>query len=155
MKLSEALDFFKDLIEKTNDKSESKVYQGFINILSNLKNRELTEQQLNSIELKLDSLDLLANSENRKKYLKRKLNEFTTYLNKEFSFITEGYYTGIGMVYGMMFGSGMGLVLGTAFGAGIGTAIGLSTGTGIGMVFGMMFGAAKDAEAKKQNRVLI
>jgi len=154
MKLSEALDFLENLIEETNNKSESKIYQGFINVLSNLKNRELTEQQVNSIELKLDSLDLSANSKNRKKYLNRKFTEFTTYLKKEFSFVTAGYYTGIGMIYGMIFGPGLGLVLGTAFGGGTGTGIGLSIGAGIGMVFGMMFGAAKDAEAKKQNRVL-
>ena len=154
MKLSEALDFFKNLIEKSNKKSESKIYQGFITILSNLKNRDLTDQQLNSIELELDSLDLSANSENRKKYLRKKYNEFTIYLNTEFSFIVAGHYTSNGMLYGMMLGTGIGIALGTAFGAGTGTAIGLSMGTGIGMVFGMIFGAAKDNEAKKQNRVL-
>lgn len=154
MKLREALDFFQNLIEKTNSKSESKVYKEFITILSNLENRELTEQQVNSIELKLGSLDLSANSENRKKHLKRKLNELTTYLNNEFSFITAGHCTGLGMVYGMMFGCGLGIAFGTAFGESTGTAIGLSTGTGVGMIIGMMYGATKDTEAQKQNRVI-
>jgi hypothetical protein len=45
MKLNEALKFFKNLIEKTNSKSESKIYKGFIKILSSLKNRELNEEE--------------------------------------------------------------------------------------------------------------
>ena len=154
MNINDTSELLSNLSSQTDKKSEKKIYSCFIRILKSLKNRELTEQQVNSIEHKLDSLDLSAHTGNRKKYIKRKLNEFTTYLNNEFSFITAGYYTNTGMVYGMIFGSGIGLALGTAFGAGTGTAIGLSIGTGVGMVFGMMFGAAKDAEAKKENRVL-
>ena len=154
MKLSEALDYFQKLVEKTNDTSESRIYQVFANILSNLNNRGLTAQQLNAIEIKLETLDLSTTTINRKKDVKRKLHEFKTFLKKEFSFTTSGYYTSHGMVFGIIFGSGIGLTLGTAFGAGSGTAIGLSMGTGIGMTFGMLLGAAKDAEAKKQNRVV-
>jgi len=65
MKISEASDFFRTLITETNSKSELKVYQRFINILMNLNNRDLSEQHLNSIENKLDSLNLSANSEYR------------------------------------------------------------------------------------------
>ncbi len=140
--------------QKTERKSELKVYKGFISILSNLKDRALDEQQVNSIEVKLDALDLSAITRNRKKYLKGRLNEFTTYLKNEFSFVPEGYYTSLFMVYGLIFGSGLGLTFGTAFGAGLGTSIGLSMGTGIGMVFGMIYGVTKDTEAKKKNLVL-
>jgi len=155
MKLGDALDILNNLIEKTNSKSELKIYQGFIKILLNLKNRELTDQQVKSIEFKLDSLDLLEKAENGKKHYRKKFNELTTYLNKEFSFIMSGHYTSLGMVYGMMFGSGMGMVFGMMFGGSIGTVYGLSIGTSVGMVLGMIFGSIKDAEAKKQNRVLI
>ncbi len=154
MNINEANDFFKSLITGTDKKSELKVYESFIAILSDLKNKDLTEKQLQSIEEKLDTLKLKANPQNRKKHFKRKYTEFTTYLKDEFSLITEGYYTGIGMVFGMMFGTSLGIVFGTSFEAGTGTAIGLSMGTGIGMTIGMMFGAAKDSEAKKQGRVL-
>ncbi|PCJ97171.1 MAG: hypothetical protein COA50_05910 [Flavobacteriaceae bacterium] len=154
MKLAEALDVFKNLIQKADTKSELKIYQGFINVLSNLKSRTLTEEQVKSIELKLSTLNLMDDSDNKKKYFSKKLNEFTTYLRTEFSFVTAGYYAGVGMIWGMVFGPGLGLTFGTAFGGGTGMAIGLSMGAGIGMVFGMMFGAVKDLEAKKQNRVL-
>ncbi len=154
MKLSQALDFFKNLIKKTNKKSDIKIYQSFIDILFNLKSRDLTEPQLKSIEKKLDYLNLSSNSLNRKKYFKRKITEFTTYLKKEFSFITEGYYTEMGIVFGMSLGSGIGLALGIAFGGGEGIAFGLPIGACFGMVMGLIIGTVKDAEAKEQKRVL-
>lgn len=66
MKLNAALDFFKDSLQRTDRKSESKVYKGFIGILSNLSDRALDDQQLDSIEVKLDALDLSAITKNRK-----------------------------------------------------------------------------------------
>lgn len=162
MTIDNALNFFESLLKKTDKKSEIKIYKYFIVILSDLKDRELTEEQFQSIEVALETLDLKSNPENKKKYFSKKLAEFKAFLKNEFSFTTEKYYTEIGMVYGMMFGSGIGLSigtgLGTAFGGStgmiIGMTIGLSIGTGIGMVFGMMFGARKDAEAKRHGRVI-
>ena len=130
-----------------------KSIRGFTQILSSLEKRGLTDEQVHAIESHLDGLDLTANTDNRKKYLKGKLNEFSTYLRNEFSLITEGYYTSIGLAYGLVFGPGIGLTFGTAFGA-IGISIGLSIGAGLGMTLGMMYGAMKDAEVKKQGRVL-
>lgn len=154
MKISEASYFFTSLISKTDKKSELKVYKKFANILSDLKTRNFTPEQLQSIENELESLDLKANPENRKKHLNRKLSKFSSFLNTEFSLVSEGHYMMLGMLYGMIFGQAIGLSLGTGIGGGTGTAIGLSMGTGIGMTLGMIYGAAKDAGAKKQNRVL-
>ena len=58
------------------------------------------------------------------------------------------------LFFGMIFGNSLGLTIGIIIGEGNGIAIGLSMGTGIGMAIGMLFGASKDAEAKKQGRVL-
>ena len=89
MKLSEASEFLKSLITQTNEKSEIRIYEKFIAILSDLKSRGLTKKQLQSIEEELDTLKLKANPENRKNHLKRKLAEFIKYLKKEFSLISE------------------------------------------------------------------
>ncbi len=50
----------------------------------------------------------------------------------------------------MLFGIGIGLSIGTAIDAGFGTRIRLSIGTSIGMIYG----ARKDADAKRQGRVI-
>ncbi len=130
MSITETIEIFKKLLKETNNRKEIKLYKGFITILSNLKSRDLTENQSQLIQEKLSSLNLKATTENRKKYFKQKLSEFRVFLKNEFSFTTEKYYTELGMIYGMIFG------------------------TGVGMVFGMIYGARKDIEAKRQGKVI-
>ena len=142
MNINEAFDFFKNLITDTDEKSEIRICQKFIAILSDLKNRDLTEKQFQSITEELDTLQLKANSENRKKHLKQKLSLFIKFLKDEFSLISEGYYTALGISLGLAFG--------TAFGSIFGMGIGIS----FGMIIGLIIGANMDSEAKKQNRVL-
>ncbi len=146
MNINEATDFFKSILTDTDKKSEIKVYESFIAILSDLKDRELTEEQLQSIEVELKSLKLNAYPENKKKYFNKKLNAFKNYLKKELSLISEGYYTAIGLSLGMSFG--------VAIGAGLGESLGVSLGISLGMIIGLIIGVSKDTEAKKQNRVL-
>lgn len=154
MKITEAIEFFEDLISQTNKKSEIKFYQAFLTVLKNLENRDLTDEQLNQIESKLESLDLKARTINQKKYLKQKLSEFTDFLNKQYSWVPAGHYTSLGIVYGMIFGTGLGLTFGSISGDGKWIAIGMSMGTGMGMALGIAFGSMQDAEVKRQNRVL-
>ena len=154
MDINDTSELLNTLSSQTDKKSEKKIYNCFIRILTSLKNRDLTENQLQLIQEKLSSLNLKATTENRKKYYKQKLSEFKAFLKNEFSFTTEKYYTEIGMVYGMIFGTGIGLSIGIAINPILGTSIGLSIGTGIGMVLGMVYGARKDADAKRQGRVI-
>ena len=146
MNINEASGFFKSLITETDKKSEIRVYEKFIGILSDLKNRKLTEKQLKSIEEELDTLKIKANPENRKKYFNQKLTEFKKYLKAQFSFISEGYYTGIGMSLGMSFG--------VAFGAAFRNDLGITYGLISGMLVGLIIGAVMDSKAKKEGRVL-
>jgi len=154
MTLIEAINYFNDLLKQTDKKWEAKMYRGFLDVLSNLKSRGLTEQEVKSIESKLDELDLKSVYKGRKRHLRQKFSKFTTFLKKEFSLVPEGYYTQMGMIFGMIFGNAIGMSIGTAFGGGTGIAIGISMGTGIGMAIGIVYGAAKDKEAKKQDRIL-
>ncbi len=154
MTITEALNLFQKLIDQTTNKVESKVYKGFLTVLTSLNNREFSNEDLATIEQKLEDLELTFNPSNKRKYFSGKYNELTTYLNKTFSLVTEGHYMRMGMLYGMMFGPGLGLAIGTAFGP-IGTALGISIGMGFGMSMGIAFGSLKDAEAKKQGNVLI
>ena len=72
----EASDIFIGLISGTDNKSEIKKYKSFSGILFDLKNRNLTREQILSIENELDILELRANPENRKKYFSKKLTKF-------------------------------------------------------------------------------
>lgn len=154
MNVKKASELVNTLLSQTDKKSEKKVYTCFIRILSSLDNRDLTEDQSQLIQEKLSSLNLSTATKNRKKFYRQKLSEFKSFLKKEFSFTTEKHYTELGMIYGMSLGTGIGLSIGTAMNPSFGTSIGLSIGTAIGMVLGMMYGARKDAEAKRLGRVI-
>ena len=143
MKLDEASAFFKNLIIESDTKTEIKIYKNFISIFTDLNNRDLSEEQLKSIEEKLDSLNFNENSDNRKKHFKQKLNLFVGYLKEKLSLISKGYYTAIGMSLGMSFG--------VAFGAAFKN---VSYGLIFGMLIGMLIGIAKDCKAKKEGKVL-
>ena len=143
MKLDEASAFFKNLIIESDNKSEIKIYENFISIFTDLNNRDLSEEQLKSIEEKLDSLNFNENSDNRKKHFKQKLNLFVGYLKEKLSLISKGYYTAIGMSLGMSFG--------VAFGAAFEN---VSYGLIFGMLIGMIIGTVKDSKAKKEGKVL-
>ncbi len=146
MTINNTIIFFENLLKRTDKKSEIKVYKDFITILSNLKDRELTEQQYHSIENELDSLKLKSNPNKKKRYFSKQLNEFKTYLKDEFSLISEGYYTTIGI--------GIGMSLGVAIGASFGESTGIALGISFGMIIGLVIGRKKDSEAEKQGRVL-
>jgi len=143
MKIVAASTFFKKLLLETSNRSEIKIYEKFISILAELSNRNLTEEELKSIEEKLDSLNFNEHSDNRKKHFKKKLNLFIGYLKEKLSLISKGYYTAIGMS------------LGTSFGVAFGAAFeNVSLGLVFGMLVGIIIGTAKDAKAKKEGKVL-
>tara|TARA_R110002049_G_scaffold37208_1_gene117508 strand:- start:71482 stop:71937 length:456 start_codon:yes stop_codon:yes gene_type:complete len=145
MNIIEAINFFERLLNETNNKREQKVYESFITILSNLKNKNLSEGQSLSIRYELKSLDLNSNPDNKVLYFRKKLKDFKVYLKAEFSLIPENYYTSIGMSLGMCFG----VAIGAAFGT-----FGISMGLCFGMLIGIVVGRTKDVDAEKQNRVL-
>jgi hypothetical protein len=145
MTIIEASQFFKRVLKETVNKREIKVYKNFIDILSNLKTRDLTEIQLLLIEDKIKFLNLKSCPENKRRYFSKKLNVFKQFLNDEFSLITEGYYTALGMSLGMCFGVAIGSSLGSS---------GTSNGLSFGMLIGLLIGHYKDMDAEKKDLVL-
>ena len=92
MTLQEAHNFFESLKTKTTKKYEIRVYEKFFRILTNLKNREFSKDEIHSIETELDHLNLKSNPDNRKKYFKKRLSTFEKYLQETFSLTTKEYY---------------------------------------------------------------
>jgi hypothetical protein len=141
MKIKETLDFFLNLKNDSVEKSEIKVYDKYIGILSDLKYRDLTETQISLIESELKTLNLKTETENNKKYFTKKLTEFEIFLKDKLSLISDGHYMSYGMVFGML----AGVLL--QFYVGIYSLLG-------GMIIGMIIGGIMDSEARKQGRVL-
>ncbi|MFT5764373.1 MAG: hypothetical protein ACI8X3_001804 [Saprospiraceae bacterium] len=154
MTINEAYNFFKSLRTETDKKSEIKIYGNFIGILSDLENRDFTEEERQSIEKKLDHLVLKVNPKNRRKYFKNTLNKFKIYLHDKFSLISEGYYTALGMSLGMCFGTTFGVFFGIGFFDGPEQSYGSGMGLSLGMFIGLLIGHYMDNQVIEQGRVL-
>ena len=152
MSIGDTLLFYENLKATATKKSHKKLYSRFVKIFRNLKARNFDKTEIQKIASKIQILQLQSEGMEAS-FHRKKLSEFTKFLNKEFSLVTEGHYTSMGIIYGMLFGVSLGLPIGTAFGS-YGTSMGLSMGIAMGMAIGVAFGAAKDAQAKKENRVL-
>ncbi len=150
MTLDDAYNFFESLKTETTKKSEIKVYEKFLHILSGLKIREFSENETQSIETELDRLNLESNPKNRKKHLKKALSEFEKYLKDTFSLTSKGYYTERAVGLGVLFG----VVAGVIFGERFERSLGLSLGISIGMLIGTFVGRHMDSQAKATGNML-
>ena len=150
MKLEEVSKYLVSLLERTDKKSEIKFYNKFLATIDDLKSRNFSEPELHSIEEELKNLQLDADTNNRKKYLRKKLNKFSTFLKDKFSLIPEGHYSQMGLALGMTFGVALGLSIGNSLEIDNGMTYGLV----FGMIFGLAFGKQKDSKAEKQNLVM-
>jgi len=150
MTLQEAYNFFESLKNETTKKYEIKVYKKFLYTLTELKNREFSKDEIQSIETELDSLNLESNPENRKKYFKKALSKFEKYLKDTFSLTSKGYYTNL---YGGL-GLSFGLLFGVVFLSSWERSLGISMGLIFGMLIGSTIGRSMDAKAISEGRVL-
>ena len=150
MTLQEAYNIFESLKTETTNKHEIKVYEKFLHILSKLKIREFSKDEIQSIETELDRLNLKSNPENRKKYFKLTLSNFKKYLKDTFSLTPKGYYTNL---YGGL-GLSFGLLFGVAILSNLERSLGISLGLIGGMVVGSIMGLSKDAQAKAAGNML-
>ena len=150
MTVQEAYTFFESLRTETTKKYEIRVYEKFLHILSELKIRAFSKDEIQSIETELDSLNLKSNPKNRKKYFKKTLSKFEKYLKDTFSLTTKGYYTNMGIGLGSSFGILFGVVVLSSFER----SLGISLGMIIGMLIGLTIGRDMDSKAVSEGRVL-
>jgi polyhydroxyalkanoate synthesis regulator phasin len=150
MKLEEAKNFFESLKTETKNKSEIKIYDKFIYVLSKLKSREFSKDEIQSLETELDRLDLESNTETGRKYFKNALSKFEKYLKDTFSLISKGYYIKLGAGLGISFG----ILFGVVFLSDFERSLGISLGLGIGLLIGLIIGRLRDAKAISEGRVL-
>lgn len=144
MTLKNAVTHFKSLVAETTKKSEIKVYQEFIQILSSLEKRDLSETEIQAIEAELEALDVNSASTHSNKHYKKALQQFKKYLKDTFSLTTKGYYTNMGVGLGTSFGVLFGVVVLGSFERSMGISLGIS----LGMLMGLLIGRHLDAQVE-------
>ena len=142
MTLQKAYNFFESLKTETTKTSETKVYEKFLHVLRELKNREFSKDEIQSIETELDNLNLKSNPENRKKYFKKALRKFEKYLKDTFSLTSKGHYTNLGIALG----SSIGVLFGVLFLWSFERSLGISFGISFGLLAGILVGRYMDSQ---------
>jgi len=150
MTLNNASNFFESLVSETSNKSEIKVYQEFLLILTRMKLRAFSTDEIKSIETELDSLNLESNPENRKKYFKKILKGFKIYLKEKHSLVSAGHYANLYISLGASFGIVFGIIIGERTEKSLGIALGIS----LGMLIGLTIGRNMDSQAKAAGKML-
>ena len=150
MTLQEASNFFESLKNETTKKSAIKVYDKFASILSELKARKFTKDEIQSIETELESFNLKSNRENSVKFFEKSLNKLEEFLKNTFSLISKGYYTKRGTGLGLSFG----IIFGIVFLSSWERSIGISMGLILGLTIGMLIGRSMDAKAMSEGRMI-
>ena len=143
MTLRKALDYFQRMVSETSNKSEIKIYQEFIRILTRLQERDLSASEIKSIENELSRLDLNSTTAHNKRYFKKALTQFEKYLMDTFSLTTKTYYARTGIALGMTFG----LLFGVVFLSNLERSMGIALGISVGMFIGLLIGQHLDSKA--------
>ncbi|MEJ6792171.1 MAG: hypothetical protein QNK89_05405 [Lacinutrix sp.] len=153
MRIEEAILFLEDFKTKHKSKKALRNYDSFLSVLNDLKNRNLSTEDLLSIETELSTLKIKENTQDVKVFGK-KLRIFIAFVKKKLSLVTEGQYMGIGLALCLSLGMSLGMTFGNVFGKTNGMILGMNIGMGIGMAAGIAIGSFKDAEAKNKGLVL-
>ncbi len=149
MTLQEASDFIQSSKNEKTSKSEIKIHEKFLHVIAQLKSRDFSTEEIQSLEAELGRLDLKSNIVSGKKHLKNTFDEFKVYLKEKYSLISKGYYT----TMGVGLGAGFGVVLGVLVGERFERSLGLSLGISLGMFIGIIIGRNLDAKAMAEGRV--
>lgn len=144
MKITEAITFLENAKRQSNRKSRIKSYETFIAVLTDLKSKDLDQEEFEAIEKQLDNLQF--NSKLPFKELNQNFSKLKQFLKVKFSLTIEGYYTSLGIALGMCFG----IAIGSAIGKYIGTSIGMT----MGMLIGIVIGKSLDSKAEINGKAL-
>ena len=150
MSITDAIDFLKKLSKETNNKRELRIYKDFITILSNLINRDFSEEQVLQIENEIETLNLKSNPENKKLYFNKKMTAFKQFLKTEYSLVPKGYYTNMGIGLGTSFGVLFVVVVLSSFER----SMGISFGIMAGMLIGLILGHYMDTQVKEAGKAI-
>ena len=126
-------------------KSLAKSYTQFNTLLTELKKRELTEAIVDSINLQIDRINSILESEKElKTQIRQSKSIILKLIYKDLKLVTKNHYRTTWLVLGM-----------SVFGIPIGVALGnIVLWMPLGMMIGIALGTGMDAKARKEDRQL-
>lgn len=142
--LNSTIVFLKKQLSKTNDKSEIKTFEKFIDILKRVKEKDLNSQQLEAIESYIKYLELEKIPSFSNEIFEHKLIKFKKYLKNKLHFVPKNYYTIRTLSFGIAFAIGFGIQ------SNIDSSVKIGIFSLILLVIG--FGIMMDLKIKKQER---
>ena len=129
-----------------------KRYRRFLQLINETQQKEIPEGTANSINEKVNALNLTPGSDQKfSKILRKTQNSIINTLLKEVKIVPKNYYRNLWLALGM---SVFGVPLGIAFGAAQDNMAFLGIGIPIGMAIGIGVGTAMDEKARKEGRQL-
>lgn len=151
MSLSEIIGKIRQMAGEAESVKERRSIEELIGLISELKDKPLTEEEIAGIEA---NLGLKIGEMQSTKPVKPDLQRFKKSLMRDFSFVPVNYYFTLGIGIGLALGTGVGIALGVPFGLPLGIVFGLGAGSGLGLVAGMLVGKSLDKKAEDEDRVL-
>jgi len=101
--LNSTLIFFKRKLSKTSEKSEIRNLNKFISLLTNLKNKDLTQEQVSAIENYIQYLELEKIPSFSNDLFKQKLSKFKKHLKTNLGFVPNNQYKNIAIYFSIPF----------------------------------------------------
>ena len=148
MKISE----LKQRPEIEGDAKSKEIYFQFEKLLNELRNRELPDKIISSINSDVDKINSIVDSGKVfRKMVRQKQAEIIKQLEKEQKIVPKNHYRNIWMAVGMAV---FGVPLGVVFGMSLDNMAFLGIGLPIGLVIGLGVGAEMDKKAFREGRQL-
>ncbi len=138
-------------VSLTDDDKLKKKVTTFQSLLSELRERELTEEVITAINEHIVHLNGITSQNILTKELRKRQYKILTLLQQKLKLVTKGYYRNMWMAVGM---SAFGVSFGVAFGVALDNMAFLAIGIPIGMGIGIAVGTAMDAKAQKEGKQL-
>ncbi|WP_282038769.1 hypothetical protein [Saccharicrinis aurantiacus] len=153
MGLDNTIVFFNEQLEETKSESEKKALNRFVVVLKDLNKKDLSVDEIKSIEQQIANLGIQAKVNNKGSYVNRRLAEFERYLQQQFKFRPVNYHRSFGIILGLSFGIALGFSIGSLFEGLFALIVSLIFTTIIGGSIGHLLGTKKDLAYAKDNRL--
>ena len=101
--LTDTIIFFKKLLSKTNKKTEVKIFKNYISLLTELKKKELAEEQYTTIESYLKFLELEKIPSYSIDLYKDRLKKFKKHLKSNLKFVPNNLYGSLSISFAVPF----------------------------------------------------
>jgi hypothetical protein len=145
------LNKFNPKYQGVNPKSLKKQIQKFLQLINELKDIEISESILSTINEEIEKVNQAESKKLLTAQLAKSYRNILKIAEKELNLVAKNHYRNMWMAIGM---SAFGIPLGVVFGASLNNYGFIGIGLPIGFALGIAIGSKKDKEAQEQGRQL-